>query len=65
MKEEYITYLKEALISYENTPLNYEKSTSTRFPISNVLSRRYLAILATSASIESTFSIENILLLKV
>jgi hypothetical protein len=64
MEEEYITYLKEAPISQKNTPLDYWKSNNTRFPILSILARRYLAIPATSASIESTFSIGNNIITK-
>ncbi|EEU33654.1 uncharacterized protein NECHADRAFT_56317, partial [Fusarium vanettenii 77-13-4] len=40
------------------------KTNSIRFPILSILARRYLAIPATSASIESTFSISNNIITK-
>ena len=63
-EEEYIIYLKEALISQKDHPLDYWKLNSNRFPILSILARRYLAIPATSTSIESTFSIGNNIITK-
>src|SRR6187399_605212 len=56
-EEEYIIYIKESPISQKEHPLDYWKLNNNRFPILSILARRYLAIPATSASIESTFSI--------
>jgi len=56
-EEEYIIYIKESPISQKEHPLGYWKLNNNRFPILSILARRYLAIPATSASIESTFSI--------
>ena len=45
-------------------PLEYWKSNSLKFPILSILARRYLAIPATSAAIESIFSISNNIITK-
>ena len=63
-EEEYIIYLKESPISQKDHPLDYWKLNSNRFPILSILARRFLAIPATSASIESTFSIGNNIITK-
>ena len=57
IEEEYIIYFKERNEGAKTHPLDWWKTNSHRFPILAVLARRYLAILATSASIESIFSI--------
>src|SRR5262249_33296854 len=63
-EEEYIVYLKESPISQKIYPLDYWKQNNNRFPILSILARKYLAIPATSASIESTFSIGNNIITK-
>jgi len=63
-EEEYIIYIKESLISQKDHPLDYWKLNNNRFPILSILARRYLAMPATSASIESTFSIGNNIITK-
>ncbi|PTB47264.1 hypothetical protein M431DRAFT_102764, partial [Trichoderma harzianum CBS 226.95] len=40
------------------------KSNYNRFPILSILAKRYLAIPATSATIESVFSISNNIIIK-
>ncbi|PTB47247.1 hypothetical protein M431DRAFT_102899, partial [Trichoderma harzianum CBS 226.95] len=40
------------------------KANTNRFPILSILARRYLAIPATSAAIESVFSISNNIITK-
>jgi hypothetical protein len=63
-QEEYIIYLNEINESKNIDPLIYWKNNSYKFPILSILARRYLAIPATSASIESTFSIGNNIITK-
>ncbi len=64
IEEEYDTYLKESLVSRNIQPLEYWRNNNYNFPILSTLARRYLAIPATSASIESTFSIGNNIITK-
>jgi hypothetical protein len=45
-------------------PLDFWKQNTYRFPILSTLARRYLAIPATSASIERVFSISNNIITK-
>lgn len=64
-EEEYTEYIKESTISNKDiNPLDYWKQNSYRFPILSILARRYLAIPATSASIERIFSISNNIITK-
>jgi len=64
IEEEYIIYFKERNEGVETHPLKWWKANSYRFPIFAVLARRYLATPATSASIESIFSIEGNIITK-
>jgi len=64
-EEEYTEYIKESTISNKDiNPLDYWKQNSYRSPILSILTRRYLAIPATSASIERIFSISNNIITK-
>ena len=63
-EREDIWYLKEEPISQKIYLLDYWKQNATRFLILNILTRKYLAIPATSASIERIFSISNDIITK-
>jgi hypothetical protein len=62
--EEYNVYLKENIISQKINPLEWWRKNFEKYPILNILARRYLAIPATSASIERIFSISNDIITK-
>ena len=62
--EEYILYFREPIEIQEIHPLTYWKNNAYKFPILSVLARRFLAIPATSASVERLFSIAGNILTK-
>ena len=45
-------------------PLEYWKNSSYKYPYLSILARRYLAILATLATIKSIFSVSNNIIIK-
>jgi hypothetical protein len=63
-EDEYISYITENTISSKINPLEYWKNNEYKYPILAILARRFLAIPATSASIESTFSIATNIITK-
>ena len=64
IKDESTAYFNESTISSKIHPLDYWKHNIYKYPILNIIARRYLAIPATSASIESTFSIGSNIITK-
>lgn len=62
--EEYVLYFREPIEIQEIQPLTYWKNNVHKFPILSVLARRFLAIPATSASVERLFSIAGNILTK-
>ena len=63
-EEEYNICFKKANESFKSDLFLYWKNNSFKFPILSILARRYLAIPATSASIESTFNIAGNIITK-
>src|SRR6266536_720838 len=64
IEDEYLTYLKETNAIQNTQPLDYWKNNSYKYPILSVLARRYLAIPATSASVERLFSVTSNIITK-
>ena len=57
--DEITEYLKENTIKSKNDSLYYWLKNNDKYFILSILARKYLAILATFASIEFTFNISN------
>ena len=57
-------YFNIILIIYKVNPLDYWKANQSRFPILAIIAKRYLQIPATSAPIESSFSIGGLIISK-
>lgn len=62
--KEFTLYLAEDIVDYKVKPLEYQYNNRDRYPYLYLLSKEYLGIPATSASIKSTFSISNNIIIK-